>query len=144
MAKADKNRQARQLSMEQQNAVDLLVVGKSDADVAAAVGVSRQTVNAWRNHDSEFLASLNRERAAVWQGSRDALRSLAGRAVEVLHDSLESEDGRERLAAAVHVLKSAAVYGAPPMIGDTDAADIENGWASEARMRALSASIGRY
>ncbi len=46
MAKPDKERQS--LSIEQQNAIDMLVLGKSDREVAEAVGVSRQTVCGWR------------------------------------------------------------------------------------------------
>ena len=48
VAKVDKTRQ---LSIEQQNAIDLLVQGKSDRETAEAIGVSRQTVNNWRNND---------------------------------------------------------------------------------------------
>ena len=50
----------RQLSIEQQNAIDLLVQGKSDRETAEAIGVSRQTVNNWRNNDTVFIAELNK------------------------------------------------------------------------------------
>ncbi len=46
MAKSDKNGQ---LNIEPENAIDLLIQGKSDREVAEAIGVARQTVNQWRN-----------------------------------------------------------------------------------------------
>ena len=49
----------RQLSPEQLNAIDLLTTGKTDVDVAAAVGVHRVTVTRWRTSPS-FAAALNR------------------------------------------------------------------------------------
>jgi FixJ family two-component response regulator len=61
MTKADKIRQAEAeeqaalavltiLSVEQQNAIDLLVTGKLDIEVATTVGLTRQTICVWRNH----------------------------------------------------------------------------------------------
>ncbi len=41
--KVDKIR--RDLSVDQRNAIDLLVLGKTDQEVADVAGVSRQTVN---------------------------------------------------------------------------------------------------
>ncbi len=134
MARSDKTRQ---LSIEQQNAVDLLVCGKSDAETAAAVGVSRQTVNAWRNHDAEFIAALNRQREALWSASQDALRAAADSAVQVLVNGLQSADPRLAMSAAVHILKSAGVYGAPPALGHTEAADIEAEWVAKELTRSL-------
>lgn len=52
------------LSVQQMNAIDLLSLGKTDQDVADAVGVTRQTVNKWCNHDTRleaFPAQLNLE-----------------------------------------------------------------------------------
>ena len=47
MEKATKPDKTRQLSIEQQNAIDHLLQGKSDRVTAEAVGVSRQTVWEW-------------------------------------------------------------------------------------------------
>lgn len=129
------------LSIEQENALAFLILGKTDAEVAAAVGVTRQTVNGWRNHNAEFIAALNRQRAELWEGHRDALRSLAGRAVEVLHKALDSPNPNHRLAAAVHVLKAGGLYGVPLAAGKTEAEDIENEWKQAAMMRELSRSL---
>jgi DNA-binding CsgD family transcriptional regulator len=129
------------LSIEQENALAFLILGKTDAEVAAAVGVTRQTVNGWRNHNAEFIAALNRQRAELWEGHRDALRSLAGRAVEVLQASLDSKNPSHRLAAAVHILKAGGLYGVQFAAGPTVAEDIEDRWASAEQLRTLTRSL---
>ena len=59
MEKATKPDKTRQLSLEQMNAIEHLLRGRSDRAVAEAVGVSRQTVWEWRNRDPLFIAELN-------------------------------------------------------------------------------------
>jgi hypothetical protein len=87
------------LSVAQRNAVDLLAAGKSDQATAEAVGVSRQTVNGWKNHDPEFMAALNQRRADVWGESADRLRALLPQALDVLEGSLAvSRDPKVALA----------------------------------------------
>ncbi len=86
MAKADITRQ--DLSVAQENAVDCLVSGMNDAETGAAVSVSRQTVNGWRNHDPLFQAELNRRRRDIWGHSTDRLRALVPRALTVLEGAI--------------------------------------------------------
>jgi hypothetical protein len=71
----------RGLSIEQRNAIDLLVQGKSDQETADAVGVNRVTVTKWRNYDPWFQAELNQRRQDGWGGSVDRLRGLLPRLV---------------------------------------------------------------
>lgn len=109
MAKADNNRQ---LNIKQENAIDLLLIGKTDKETAQEVGVSRQTVNDWRNNDSLFEAELNRRRKEVWGSQLERLRNLLAQAVVVLEEDLQTTDERRlRQSAAVHVLKSVGLYG---------------------------------
>ena len=104
MAKTDKTRQ---LSIEQENAVDLLIQGRSDRETAEAIGVTRQTVCAWRNQDSLFAAELNARRNALWRGHADRLRSMVARALDTLESGLTEEDPKLRQSAAVHILRAA-------------------------------------
>jgi hypothetical protein len=62
---------ARELSVAQRRAIDLLVAGATDGEAAEAVGVTRQTVNTWRNRDPIFIAELNRLRRDLWGGALD-------------------------------------------------------------------------
>lgn len=114
MTEATKSDKTRQLSIEQQNAIDLLIQGKSDKATAEAVGVSRQTVWEWRNRDPLFIAELNRQRSELWSEARERLKSLANRALDVLESQLDSNDSKASLAAAKYVLQGTS------LLGDTD------------------------
>ena len=106
---ADKTRQ---LSIEQQNAIDLLIQGKSDRETAEAVGVSRQTVTNWRNNNAEFIAELNKQRKAVWGAQVDRIRHLISASLDVLEDDLlNGEDKQLRQKAAIHILQAVGLYG---------------------------------
>lgn len=116
----------RDLSVAKANAVDLLVTGATDQEAADAVGVTRQTVNGWRNHDPAFVAALNARRLDVWGGAADKLRALLPTALETLETALtDKQDWR----AAVAVVELAGLdrhdKGTPNLgpyaIGPTDA-----------------------
>ena len=70
------------LSVEQLNAIDVLVQGKTDQETADTVGVARETVTRWRNDNPHFAAQLNRQRRLIWGNSHDRLRALASKAVD--------------------------------------------------------------
>jgi len=104
----------RQLSIEQANAIEHLLQGKSDRAVAEAVGVSRQTVWEWRNNDVLFIAELNRQRSELWREAHQRLKSLANRALDVVELQLDSDDSKAALAAARYILQGTR------LLGDTD------------------------
>ena len=122
--KADKSGQ--DLSVEQENAIDLLVLGKPDREVAAAVGVGRQTVCGWRNHHPGFQAELNARRLDVWGGACDRLRALLPRALDALEAAVGGEKPDWRAAAKVVELAGLDRQGhgvpnlGPYAIGPTD------------------------
>jgi hypothetical protein len=95
------------LTIKQENAIDLLVLGETDASTAESVGVSRPTVTKWRNHDPCFVAELNRRRRDLWGSSLDRLRSLLPRALEALEEELA--DGKQRGRTAVEILRLAGL-----------------------------------
>ena len=126
MAKSDNSRQ---LSIEQENAIDLLLEGKSDREVAEAVGVSRQTVTEWRNGNAVFAAELNQRRHEVWGGQVERLRGLVAEAVAVLEEDLKQAPQRLRQAAAVHILRAVGMYGSKlKPEGCTDPKLLEDSW----------------
>jgi len=137
--KPDKTRQTGELSVGQRNAVDLLILGGSDAEAATAANVARQTVCDWRNHDAEFQAELNRARAALWTGATDQLRALVPRALTVLAEALaERPDPR----VAMDILRLAGVGGSVNLgtagIGPQSAAEIDDLVTEVAERRALA------
>jgi len=108
---------SRQLNLEQENAIDLLIQGKTDREVAESVGVARQTVTTWRLSHADFIAELNRRRADLWGAQTERLRIMVSEAVDVLNEDIRSQDLRLRQAAAIHILRAVGLYGAalPPM-----------------------------
>jgi len=114
MEKATKPDKTRQLSQEQMNALEHLLQGRSDRATAEAVGVSRQTVSEWRNHDPLFIAELNRQRSELWNEARERLKSLANRALDVVEQQLGSGDPKAALAASKYILQGTK------LLGDTD------------------------
>ena len=120
--KATDSDRFRQLTQQQMNAIGLIMEGKSDRAVAEAVGVTRQTVNEWRNRDIIFIAALNKERIELWREARERLKSLTGQAIDVLGRQLESDDPKVALAAARHILQVNNLLGGmdAPKAGPTD------------------------
>ena len=143
MTKADKTGQAEAeqkaalavlttLSVEQQNAIDLLVVGQTDSEVAEAVGVTRQTISVWRNHHPAFQAALHTRREAVWGAAVDRLRGLLPRAVERLEAELDGPNGWKvalRLIEVAGLAQPQGTHLGAYGVGGTDAEDIIDGLA---------------
>lgn len=123
MTKQDKTRQ---LSIEQANALEHLLQGQSDRAVADAVGVARQTIWEWRNHDPLFIAELNRQRVELWAEARERLKSLANHALDVVELHLDSDDPKASLAAAKYILQGVRLLGETdlPKEGPTTPEDV--------------------
>jgi len=110
------------LSVHQEIAIDLLILGLTDQHVAQAVNVRRETVCNWRNHNPAFSAELSRRRQEHWGSHAERLQHIAATALDVLAADLTTTkyypteaDRRIRQAAAVQVLKAAGFYRqAPP------------------------------
>lgn len=107
MATKSNNRQQhkRELSVEQLNAIDLLIQGKTDKEVAETVGVHRCTVTSWRLYNPYFQAELNRRRKEVWGAAVDRFRNLLQKALSTVEEALESGDAK----TALEVLKMAGM-----------------------------------
>jgi hypothetical protein len=53
--------------------IEAIVSGRTDEEAAKVVGVSRKTVNNWKNHNAVFQAELNRRRAELRSIMNDKL-----------------------------------------------------------------------
>jgi hypothetical protein len=105
------------LSIEQQNAIDLLILGKSDQETADAVGVDRSTIWSWKKENPLFIATLERRRAEVWRQPQERLRSLMSKAVENVAGLVEAGD----YDASIELLKITGMYrGLANHIGEQD------------------------
>jgi hypothetical protein len=100
---------APRLTPEQLNAIDLLILGKTDKEVAETIGVGRNTISKWYKN-AFFIAELNVKREELWVDSKLRLRALASEAVNVLTNGLHSSDEKIAIMAAVHILKTVGLY----------------------------------
>ena len=102
--------EAPKLTPEQLNAIDLLILGKTDREVAEAVGVRRETVTKWHKNPF-FSAELSIRREELWADAKLRLKALVYEAINVLTSGLSSPDEKVAITAAVHVLKTVGLYG---------------------------------
>ncbi|MES5265451.1 helix-turn-helix domain-containing protein [Priestia megaterium] len=108
------------LTIEQLNAIDLLIVGKTDKEVADITGVNRVTVTKWRNYDIYFQAELNQRRKAVWNVSIDKMRALVPKAIEKLEKEIEGLNGWK---VSMEIIKIAGINGEYIMDTGKDSSD---------------------
>jgi hypothetical protein len=104
------------LSVEQDNAIDLLLTGQSDREVAAAVGVTRWAVQGWRTSHPLFMATLAQRREEVFGVAVHRLRSLLGKALENIAGAIEAGD----VKSSFELVKATGLHGFCPPTGETD------------------------
>jgi hypothetical protein len=128
MTKADETR--RRLSPKQELAVDLVAAGATDAQAARFVGVTRQTVNGWKNRNPFFRAALNTRREEAWAASKDRLLSLLPVALRAIDRELRDGENASRVA-----LKLIELCGLPSGCGDGGPTDPDEILDAEVRAR---------
>lgn len=110
----------RKLTIQQQNAIDILVTGCSDKDTADKVGVNRSTITRWRLYHPAFQAELNAQRAAVWGTAKEKLRSLIPEAVDILAQALHDPDNEDRAKLALDLIKAVGASNELDRVGSID------------------------
>jgi hypothetical protein len=127
MTESNKNGQTKtpSITARQERAIHALLAGQDDAAAAQAAGVTRPTVNRWKNHDADFQAAMNTARAELADGFLDGLRALYPDAIAALRDGLDPDNTPAvRLRAAEAIIKNIA-----PPDGETDPEAIRARWA---------------
>jgi hypothetical protein len=104
----------RELSAQQQAAVELLAAGKTDKQTAETLSLPAERVTKWRLYDPVFQAALNACRAEVWQASLDRLRSLIPQALDTLAEELNRSDNAGRCKVALDILRLAKLPESAP------------------------------
>ena len=89
----------------QYKAIQLILDGKNNRQIADEIGVSRQTVSLWRNHNEHFQNKLRNELAARTVAQNVKFASILDTAYESIMELLQSDDPQIKLKAAVEVLK---------------------------------------
>jgi hypothetical protein len=87
----------------------LLIVGKSDGEVAEALGLHRSTVWGWRTQHLVFQSELEQARGALGRAAAERLRGLMAKALENIGGAIEKGD----VKASFALLKAVGIYGDP-------------------------------
>lgn len=122
-AKSNKTQHKETLSIKQLNAVDLLVLGRTDKEVAEAIGVHRCTVASWR-YSPHFQAEVNKRRREIWGAAVDRFRSLLKKALDAVEKALDEGDAKTAIEllkmAGLDMSKEGCTLG-DYLVGETDA-----------------------
>ncbi|MGD0766763.1 MAG: helix-turn-helix domain-containing protein [Tepidisphaeraceae bacterium] len=121
------------LAVEQQTALELLLLGKSVAETAKSTGVSRQTVHRWLKHDATFRAAYNEWHDQLKESSRSRLLMLTDKATDALEKALEAGDAR----AALQLLKGMGLIKDEPA-GPTDPQEVKKSMEMEEKRRKIA------
>ena len=100
------------LSVKQELALELILCGMNKGEIAERVGVSRQTINTWRNHNEDFRMLLAGRRKAACERHRDELSGLVSEAVGVMRKAMLEGDLLTRLWAVQALLRMSGLQAA--------------------------------
>lgn len=95
------------LNDKQLNAINLIISGKTDTEVAEKIGVSRETVNQWKNKNHDFIAELNKIRNSIQKTIKDRQTAIVLKAYEVLEKHIDKQLESEEVdvKTALEVIK---------------------------------------
>ena len=99
MDKNTKNITEKSLTARQQQALVMIITGRSVADAAQAANVRRQTVYAWLNQPT-FRQELERAKVDFMERISLSLTNLGDKAIQALDQALEDPNISVRLRAA--------------------------------------------
>lgn len=85
-------------------AIDLILAGETDAQVAAVVGKKRNTIWMWRKHDAQFIAALDERRAKLQSESIFQINNLCFETILLLERAVQTGD-KELALGAIQVFK---------------------------------------
>jgi DNA-binding XRE family transcriptional regulator len=88
----------------QEQALEMMLHGMMDGEIAQKVGVTRQTVNLWRNKDDNFRAKLSLRRLELWDVVKEKMADMYTEALGVLWKNLKSEDAKIQMKAAIQIV----------------------------------------
>ena len=100
------------LSVKQELALELILCGMNNGEIAKHAGVSRQTINTWRNHNEDFRMLLAGRREAARERHQDELSGLVSEAVGVMREAMLEGDLLTRLWAVQALLRMSGLQAA--------------------------------
>ena len=91
-------------------AISLLLAGKSQQEVAEAIGVTRQTIWKWKRYD-DFNVDVVEAGESLHAEHTIAVSALVDEAIGVMSELLKSEDESMKFKVAMTVMNSAQKWG---------------------------------
>ena len=128
----------RDLTSPQIRAIDLMLQGLSDAEVARQLRVDRTTVFRWRKSEN-FARQLDAQRQALLQQSTARLQTLLDPALDILQKQLQNSDPKIQVRAAAILVRMAT----PARLARVSAADAL-AHEQQAEQEDLSARLDAY
>jgi transposase-like protein len=86
-------------SRKQERALELMLTGQTDTQIAKALGITRQTLYNWRNLDARFIRALGERRSILREQTQEELLELSHGAIRAVKAALASKDERVQLQA---------------------------------------------
>ena len=93
------------LTEKQHLAIKEILNGKTDSEVAETVGVTRKTINQWRNNNPFFMAELGAQRKKAWEIFMDEYRELLTSSFQTVKTAIKDGD----VKTAIWFMESAGV-----------------------------------
>ena len=120
--------------LRQRKAIPLLLLGKTDAEVAEEIGVSRQTIWKWRREE-DFDHDIVEAGEELLAQHTVAISELVKKSLSAMSDLLEDADNNLKLKVASTVLNAAKEWKRPEAPGHTAARSRLSEEQLEATMR---------
>lgn len=101
---AQHNASSANFNLQQHQAIEIVLIGKSAVEVAQLIGVESETVWRWQNHNLEFAVAKSALRTAVWADSVERLRRLMALALTLVEKASARAD-KEVAISLLQVLR---------------------------------------
>ncbi len=92
------------LTAQQWQAINLLIIGKRQSEIAQELDVTQETLSRWKA-SPVYVAALNMAVRDCHAATIGQVRDIASEAVDALRGCLQSADERVRLSAALALVK---------------------------------------
>lgn len=79
------------INTKQELAIQALLSGASDSKAAEAAGVTRQTVNEWKNNNIEFIAVFNQYKQSLSDEIQTLRKNTLNKAYRALEQKIDSD-----------------------------------------------------
>ena len=104
------------LTVEQLNAIDLLIQGKSDQETADLIGKDRVTIWRWKTRVPFFMATLEARRQEQFGQASQRLRNLLEKALDNVAGAIEAGD----VKASFEVIRATGLHTFAPPTGEVN------------------------